>query len=116
MRLGHSLLAYAACFLLGVLCTLMMHEFFDTSPEDDLESIRQSSAQFQAICESTVPGSFLARFLIETNDSVLGNTCEDGVCILSIEGGYGLFYDVCTVDYDESSGQIIKTLWLHGDQ
>ncbi|MEL7029118.1 MAG: hypothetical protein AAGL49_07870 [Pseudomonadota bacterium] len=107
----------SAFFMLGVFCTSMVYQFLDTSPEVDLEAIQKASAEFQASCESTVPGSSLASFLMKNCDSVLGaSRCKDGVCMLSIGGGSGMFYDVCTVDYEESTEQIIETFWIYGDQ
>ena len=75
-----------------------------------------SSEEFAAICESTRAGSRMVDLLLVTSSSVLNNRCSDGKCTVSIEGGTGMFYDVCMIDYEKSSGDVIEAVWIYGDQ
>ena len=90
--------------------------FLETPMPSSADASHLTSEEFEAICESTKVGSQIIDLLISTSFSVLDNSCVDGRCTVSIEGGTGMFYDVCMVDYEESSGAVIEAAWIYGDQ
>jgi hypothetical protein len=74
-----------------------------------------TAQEFKSACESLKRNEILNVNDILVYGNILSENCEQGLCEISLEGGSGLFCDICVIEYVESNRKIITSTWIFGD-
>lgn len=74
-----------------------------------------SASEFKKQCNKIKPGEDIRMHLTSIGASEQNSSCIKGKCTLSAQGGEGMFCDICAIEYNEKTYNVISVDWLFGD-